>query len=139
MAAITLTSTPGRFTRLLAAQTGTTTSWVSTPGYPCVAIVYVLGTVAGTNWILTLKEANPAIAAVAALDDTHAATIFTSATVTATGLHSYLLDPRATAVADAAGAPTASIVPMMVPAVLGVTVTPTGSTYSTAVEFRRLT
>ena len=139
MAAITLTSVPGRFTRLLAAQTTTTTSWVQTPGYPCIAIVYVLGTVAGTNWILTIKAANPSIAAVGALDDTHAATIFTSATVTATGLHSYLIDPRATAVADAAGAPTSVVVPQTVPAIMGVTVTPTGSTYSTAVEFRRLT
>lgn len=138
MAAITLTSTPGRFTRLLAAQTGTTTSWVATPPWANMAVVYVLGTVAGTNWILTIKEANPAVAAAAALDDTHAATIFTSATVTATGLHSYLLDPRATAVADAAGAPTSVVVPQKVPTFMGITVTPTGSTYSTAVEFRSI-
>ncbi len=135
MAAISLTAVPGRFSRLLAAQTGATTSWVQTPGYPCIVIVHLDITTAGTNTILTLKAGN--VVPTGAYDDTRTALIATGATITAASYHTYAVGPALTAVADVAGAGAAAVVPAVVPAVLGITVTPTGSTYSTAIEFRR--
>lgn len=120
---------------LQAAATGTTTDWLDVPDW-CDAIkVHLRVTVAGTNTILTIKEANPV-----SRDDGagNVITIATSATVTATGYHTYLLHPNATAVADVAGANTAAQYAVAVPSLVGVTVTPTGSTYTTEIEFLKL-
>lgn len=132
MAGITFTTIQGRFTGLQGGATSTTTNWVTTPGWANLAIVHLDVTAAGTNTILTLKAAGPTRPP----DDSRAITFFTSATITAASYHTYTLDPRATSVADAAGASTMAVVPAVVPAMLGITTTPTGSTYSTWIEFR---
>lgn len=138
MATISVTSVPGRFKALLAGQTTTTTSWVQPPPWASIAIVHLVITVAGTSTILTLKAAQ---SGAGNLDDAAAATItfYTGATITAASFHTYTLHPLATAVADAAGASTMAVVPALVPTTLGITVTPNGSTYYTAIEYRSLT
>ncbi len=136
MAAISFTAVKGRYLALQAGATGTTTNWVQTPGWANIAIVHLVITVAGTNTILTLKAAPPGSGNP---DDAAANTItfYTGATITAASYHSYTLSPWNTSVADAAGASTMAVVPALVPTVLGITTTPTGSTYYTSLEFRR--
>lgn len=133
MAAITLTSVKN-FSALQSAATGTTTDWIAVPPYVTLAIVHLQITTAGTNTILTLKAAPP----IQPYDDARVITFLTSATITAIGYHQYVIgDVGATAVADAAAVNTMVTLATAVPTVLGITTTPTGSTYSTAVEFKR--
>lgn len=118
---------------LQSAATGTTTDWLDVPDW-CNAIrVHLRITVAGTNTILTLKAADPVLR-----DDGTSITVVTSATITATGYHTYLLRHDAVAVADQAGANTASQSVVAPPRLIGVTTTPTGSTYSTEIEFLKV-
>jgi hypothetical protein len=133
MAAITPSTVSGGLKILRSAQTTTLTDWVSTPPWAQLVIVHLRISVAGTNTILTLKAADPV-----ARDDAagNFITFLTSATITATGYHTYTVHPFATAAADQAAADAAVIAAAPVPALLGITITPTGSTYSTYVEFR---
>jgi hypothetical protein len=120
---------------LRAASSATTTDWLDVPAW-CNAIkVHLRVTVAGTNTILTIREANPV-----ARDDAagNTVTVVTSATITATGYHTYLLHPNATAVADQAAANTAVQAAVVVPRLVGITTTPTGSTYTTEIEFLKV-
>jgi hypothetical protein len=120
-------------TVLQSAATGTTTDWLDVPKWCSLIIVHLDITVAGTSTILTVKSANPVTR-----DDTRTALIFTSATVTAIGYHSYTIAPNGTVLADSATVGTAAVAAGAIPSLLGVTTTPTGSTYSSAIEFRGL-
>jgi hypothetical protein len=135
VAAITpITGTPGgRLISLRSAATGTTTDWIDVPIWANSFTIYLDISTAGTNTILTLKAGNPV-----SRDDARVITFVTSATITATGLHTYTVDPRATAVADSATVATAVVAAAPIPALLGVTTTPTGSTYSTAIQFCKI-
>ena len=136
MAAITPTAFNGRFKVLQSAVTGTTTDWIYTPAKSGICVVHLDISAAGTNTILVLKAASPFTRG--APDDTRAISFFTSATITAASYHSYALGTQHTSVADAAGASTMVVVPANIPLLLGITTTPTGSTYSTAVSFREV-
>ena len=120
---------------LRSAATGTTTDWLDVPAFCTAVKVHLRITVAGTNTILTIKEANPV-----ARDDGagNVITVVTSATITATGYHTYFLYPDATTVADAAAANTAVQAAVSVPRLIGITTTPTGSTYTTEIEFLKV-
>jgi len=118
---------------LQSGATGTTTDWIDVPKWCNLIVVHLNITAGGTNTIQTLKSAHPTVR-----DDGTAITFFTSATITAAGYHSYTIHPWATSVADAAGAATAAVVPGTIPNLIGVTTTPTGSTYSTAIEFKKV-
>ena len=132
MAAITpfAGSPHGTLVVLRTGSTSTTTDWVDVPSWCGFVTVHLNITVAGTNTILTLKQPNPVLR-----DDGTAITFLTSATITAAGYHSYTIHPCATAVADGAAANTAVVAAAPIPTTIGVTTTPTGSTYSTAISF----
>lgn len=132
MAAISFTASSGRYQILWAAQGGTKTDWLAVPHWARLAIVHLDITTAGTNTILTLKAASPTT-----LDDTRVITFLTSATITAATYHQYVIgDVGATAVADSATVSTMVTLATALPAILGVTVTPSTSTYTSAIEFR---
>jgi hypothetical protein len=131
MAAISFTAQKGRYQVLRSAQTTTLTDWILTPSWATSVIIHLDISAAGTNTILTAFAGRPFN-----LDDARTALILTSATITAAGYHTYTIAPNATTVADSATVGTAAVVPGAVPSILGITTTPTGSTYSVAVEFR---
>lgn len=135
MAAITpKTGGPyAKFVALQSAATGTTTDWLDVPEWANAVRVHLRVTAAGTNTILTIKGAHPTVR-----DDGTAITLVTSATITATGYHTYTLTPSGTAVADSATVSTGVVAAASVPKLIGVTTTPTGSTYSTDIEFLKL-
>lgn len=120
---------------LQSAATGATTDWLDVPAW-CNAIrVHLRVTVAGTNTILVIKAANPV-----SRDDGagNIVTLVTSATITATGYHTYMLHPANTAVADQAAANTAVLAAVGIPKLIGITTTPSSSTYTTEIEFLKV-
>ena len=136
MAAISPISGPSAFRTLRSGATTSQTDWIDTPHWATKAIVTLSVTTAGTSTIPTFHAADPVLR-----DDAQAMALFAGATITAASNHFYLLGdyPKVAEVADGAAADAIVLQDelVMIPALLGIQIVATGSTYTLSIHFKK--